>query len=51
MLALFFTLLLIATLYAWRGHRKASIYIFSINFVLSTLWFLHHMTSKLTIQL
>ncbi len=51
MLIAIFSILLIAVLTAWAGYRKPAIYLFSITFLTAIVWFHHHLTSTLTIQL
>jgi hypothetical protein len=51
MMALLFIILFIATLLAWYGHRSYAQYTYVISLVLSVIWFLHHVTSSLAIQL
>ena len=51
MMALLFFILLLATLLAWYGHRSYAQYTYIISLVLSVIWFLHHMTDQLAIQL
>lgn len=51
MMALIFLILLISILLAWMGARKAAIGCFVIMMLLAILWFLHHVTSSLSIQI
>lgn len=51
MMIIIFLILLVATLIAWAGFRKPSIYLFSITFLAAIVWFHHHVTSKLSLQL
>lgn len=51
MLIAIFLGLLIAVLVAGAGYRQPSIYLFSITFIAAIVWFHHHLTSALTIQL
>jgi uncharacterized membrane protein len=51
MMALIFAVLLAAVLLAWKGARKPAIYTFAATLILSVVWFLHHVTSHLNIDL
>lgn len=51
MMALIFLILLISVILAWVGLRKAAIYCFAISMILAILWFIHHVTSSLGLQL
>ncbi len=51
MMAGLFLLFLIIMLMAWFGMRSIAIYLFVITLVLCTVWFLHHATSNLNINL
>lgn len=51
MLILIFLALLIAVIIAWAGFRQPAIYLFSFTFIAAIIWFHHHLTSALTIQL
>jgi hypothetical protein len=51
MMAVIFFILLLAVLLAWIGRRQISIYIFILSMGLSIIWFLHHITSHLALQL
>ncbi len=51
MMALIFLLLLLSVILAWAGVRKPALACFVITFVLAVIWFLHHVTSSLAIQL
>lgn len=51
MMVLLFFLLLAAVIAAWMGRRKTAMNLFIVNMTLAVVWFLHHVSSKLTIQL
>jgi len=51
MMVLIFSVLLLAVILAWIGYRKSAQYIFAAIFVVAIIWFNHHMTSQLTIEL
>lgn len=51
MMAVIFILLLIATVLAWIGFRQAAIVWFALSMLLSIIWFIHHITEHLAIQL
>ena len=44
-------ILLISVLLAWKGNRQTSIVLFSISIILSTGWFIHHITNAVGISL
>ncbi|VVC75635.1 hypothetical protein AQUSIP_09250 [Aquicella siphonis] len=51
MMVLLFLILLAAVITAWTGYRQAALNLFTVNMVLAVVWFLHHVSSQLTIQL
>ncbi|MEQ9617870.1 MAG: DUF5993 family protein [Deltaproteobacteria bacterium] len=51
MMAALFLLFVVTMLLAWYGKRRASIYLFFITLVLCALWFRHHITEHLNINL
>ena len=51
MTASIFLLLSIAICLAWYKHRKIAICLFLVSLVISVIWFGHHLTSSLNIQL
>lgn len=51
MMALIFLLLLVAIILAWYKHRRIAIGLFIIALVLAVIWFGHHVTSSLNLQL
>lgn len=51
MMALLFALFLVVMILTLANREKASLVLFGTAIVLSTLWFLHHASSTLTIQL
>ncbi len=51
MMAFIFLLLLISLLLAWSRRAKPARWLLVASLVVSTIWFLHHVTSHLTIQL
>lgn len=51
MMTFLFLLDTVAIIIAWLGQHKAGIVLFSVGLVLSVLWFWHHVTSHLQIQL
>lgn len=51
MMALLFALLLITLCLAWYGKRRWAMSLFALTLILSTIWFGHHLTTHLNIQL
>jgi hypothetical protein len=51
MMTLLFVLFLIVMILVWKNQEKLSFIVFGVAIVLSSLWFLHHASSRLTIQL
>jgi len=51
MMILIFIMLLAATMSCWLGNRQIGLRLFAINLVVSILWFAHHMTSHLPLEL
>lgn len=51
MIALAFTITLLATILAWCGQRKAAIYLFIANIFLLIGIFLHHFTGVIGLSL
>lgn len=41
----------LVTLAAWFGFRRAAIFLFIINLILSVIWFQHHVTESIHMQL
>lgn len=46
-----FTLWFFVALFAWVGRRRSTIVLFVITLVLSCIWFQHHLTDTLHINL
>jgi hypothetical protein len=51
MMVIILAVILAGTILAWRGVRKPAIYSFLTALALSVIWFLHHVTSYLNIDL
>jgi hypothetical protein len=51
MMSLLFVLFLLAMIVALRNKERLSFIAFGVAMALSTVWFLHHASSTLTIQL
>ncbi len=51
MMAVLFLLYVITMVLAWYGRKRESIYLFVITLVLSALWFWHHISDPLNINL
>lgn|GEM_PF-1543277 len=51
MLIIIFSLLLLATITAWRARRKTAIMFFLLSLGLAWIYFYHHLTSQLSLAL
>lgn len=51
MMVLLFFLFALTMLLAWFGKRKAAITLFLINLALCALWFKHHASDHINIEL
>lgn len=51
MMILIFIILLAATICCWMGNRRVGLQLFVLNLVVSVLWFAHHMTSSIPLEL
>jgi len=51
LIALLFTLLLVAMLFAWRDQKRLSLFLFFVAMVGSIYWLKFHATTPLTIML
>lgn len=51
MMALLFVIFLVVMILTLNNREKPALVTFGVGIVLSTLWFLHHASSHLTIQL
>lgn len=51
MIAIIFLGLLLAVIWAWIGARRPAIYSFAVTLLLAVIWFVHHLTTHLNIQL
>jgi hypothetical protein len=51
MMAALFLLYVITMVLAWYGKGRESIYLFMITLILCVLWFRHHITDPLNINL
>ncbi len=51
MMAFIFIILLLAVLFVWLGNRKAAFNCYILSLIFSIFWFLHHVTSELSLQL
>ena len=51
MMALLFLFLLVIVLVSWAGYRRTAIVLFFIVIILGALWFNHHVTEALNIDL
>jgi len=51
MMACLFFLILLAFIFAWRGHRQLVLFTYSLLLIFSVTLFYQDMTSQLSIQL
>lgn len=51
MMVLLFFVFLITVLFAWTGFRSVARYGFGLTLLLAVIWFGHHITSGLGLQL
>ncbi|MDF1759670.1 MAG: DUF5993 family protein [Coxiellaceae bacterium] len=51
MMALLFLLDTVAIALAWCGQRKIALWVFFFSLLLSSVWFGHHITSHLQLDL
>ncbi len=51
MTLLIFVFLLLAVIFAWIGKQKPANYLYIITMILAVVWFLHHITTPLSLQL
>jgi hypothetical protein len=51
MIVIIFLICALCTLLAWRGYRKPAFGFFGISLMLGVIWFAHHITSHLAINL
>jgi len=51
MMVAIFSLWFITTLFAWCGFRRVAITLFAIALIISSIWFHHHVTTALHIDL
>ena len=51
MMALLFLLLTIEIILAWIGYRRTSFWLFIITLILAVIFFGHHITDHLNLQL
>lgn len=51
MMVLLFLLFAVTMFLAWKGKRKPAVALFLINIALCALWFKHHATDHINIEL
>jgi hypothetical protein len=51
MMVLIFLMALCGVGAAWFGYRSTALYFYVITLLISVGWFLHHVTTRLSIQL
>ncbi len=49
--AIIYGLSAISMLFCWRGSRKYALVFFAFSFLMSIVWFAHHLTTSLSINL